>query len=400
MPITPAKSRRGSALLGLSAAVLLFLLIGAFFAAETTEDMPPYLSFSADDDGLKAIRTLMSRKAESVNEWRKSWNALPAGQENVLLSAAPDNVEEGEGEPLAEWIARGNHLIVLDQELPPHMGFPGVDSIVPEPENAASPGVVPVVRYAASGGQEKSGMAEAPRTKKRLKETPEARMLLSDSRGGLAARYAHGQGSVTVLLAPEWLINEAAAREEHFELVWPILLDAIQGRHTWFDEYHHGYRAERGITEVYPAWLLAVYVQAALAVVLWLVRKGKRFGPVHIPREWVVRRGDETLAAVAGWYKRRKLRNEAIREQEQYLRQLLQERWGVRLSAPIEEVVQSARIHGGAELGEQLESLLVRLGELNGGKRYSDKAFLADCAAMAHIVEAAERKGGEKEWKD
>lgn len=377
----------------LTAVVLLILVFGSAYAAEKKTDYPPDISFSADQDGLKALRTLLKGKTASVKDWRRSWQELPGGGNGVLVAVSPHDVNNKEREPLLSWIKAGNRLIYIAWEPPSTLHIPGLSA-----EGGTAPDNRPgeSVRIARHGDNSANGAqlsAAAPFSTKRLSKASGAEAIFSDDRGVLAARYPYGQGDVTVILTPEWLRNSQILQQDHFELLWPVLLEAAGGRNVWFDEFHHGYRAKPGLLEVYPAWMLAAYAEVALAVLLWLWRKGKRFGPVHTPREWVVLRGDETLKAVAGWYRRRRLMADAIMEQEQYLRKLLSERYGVRTTAAPAELVQAVRMNAGDEAAGKLKSLLGRLQELRKGKRYASKSFLADSAAMAEIGRAVEQRG-------
>jgi hypothetical protein len=381
----------GSTAAMLAAAVLLFLLIGSAFSSGRHTDYPPNLSFSPDTDGLKAVRTLLERRVGPVNEHRRSWSKLPSGSNHVLLSVAPLGVDEKEEQPLLEWVQRGNRLIIADLALPDYPALPGLEiKSAAKAGAAASTEVKAMLQHTPEGVR--TLMADMPLSSVRLSESREAKVLLTDDEGMLAASYTYGQGQVTVILVPEWLRNERILKEQHFELLWPILLAEADSRNIWFDEYHHGYQSKPGVLEAIPGWLLAVYAELILAALFWLWIKGKRFGPVRTPREWVVLRGDETLKAVAGWFRRRGLAKDAISGQEQYLRLILQERWGVRSTARPEELVRAARMHTSPRTAQQLEELLGRLQDMRNGKRYSSKAFLSDSVIMAEIIEAVEQR--------
>jgi hypothetical protein len=382
----------------LIAAVILFLLIGSFYATSKGQEQAPYLSFSADIDGVKAVRTLLARKGIDAGEWRHPWVRLPKGSGHTLIAVEPYGIDPKEKTAVEVWLEQGNHVLWISR----NVSEGGIRPLVTE-SVARSPrdgGVQPVhvKRNAAIGdiGTPASFEAAAVQASERLKPSEQAELLLSDERGILAARYPVGQGSLTVLLAPEWLLNGTILQKQHFELVWPLLMDSMANPDNglvWFDEYHHGYHAKPGILAVYPDWMLAVYIQAGLAALLALWHLGKRFGPIETPREWTVRRGDETVLAVAGWHRRMKLRRASIGQQEQYLRQLIQERWGVRVSAGDQELVLAARVHGGETVALKLAALLRRLQEIREPGRYPDSVFLQDCSRIAEITDLLE-----KEW--
>lgn len=399
---TGAKSGTGrwwtTASAGLLAAVLLFLLIGSFHAARKGQEQAPYLSFSADKDGIKAVRTLLHRKGADVDEWRHPWIRLPEGGGHTLLAVEPRGVDPKEKAALEEWLKRGNRAVWIGAQV--DLEMEGLETVqAADPPSQA--GAAAVKRHAAGGaggmGDGTALEAAAVLAPLRLKQTEQAVPLLSDGQGLLAARYPVGQGSLTVLLAPEWLRNDTVLDRQHFELVWPVLLDALPAKGgLWFDEYHHGYHAKPGILAVYPDWLVAVCIQAALAVLLMLWRLGKRFGPIETPREWTVRRGDETVLAVAGWHRKNKLRRAAIEQQEHYLRQLFQERWGVRVTAEAGELLEAARVRAGEAAVRRLKEVLDRLEQVRQPGRYPDRVFLEDCERIAEWTDLLE---GEKEKK-
>lgn len=381
-------------------AVLMLVLIAlgtAGLQSRKSEDMPPYLSFSADADGLKGLYTLLSERAGKTRQWRESWRSLPQGTGHTLIAVQPGGIGTKEEQPLLDWVAKGNRLLLFSQREPAYLAGAGVrvrNPLLAVEGQGASVRIT--LGQGGEGGSE--GRAQAPAARYRLSKSPQqAQVLLADGPGIVAASYEHGTGSITVVVAPEWLRNDRIMLEEHFELIWPILRQETEGRTVWFDEYHHGYTAKRGLTRVFPAWLLAMFAQAALCALLWLWLRGKRFGPVQTPREWVVRRGDETLTALAGWYRRRSLHREAIVQQGEYLRQLLQERWGIRTAASPEEASAIARLYGGDQMADRLETVLERIEYVRQSSRgYSSKEFVKDSMAVARVVEAVERRSVHK----
>src|SRR5699024_5550464 len=70
-------------------------------------------------------------------------------------------------------------------------------------------------------------------------------------------------------------------------------------------------------------------MQLIVFMLLWLLYKGKRFGLVRIPREEMVRFSNEQTSALAAWYKKSKRYRDAVELQADYLKLLLQERWGI-----------------------------------------------------------------------
>ncbi len=190
----------------------------------------------------------------------------------------------------------------------------------------------------------------------RIKPGGNGRVLFEDEHGVLASRIEEGSGSITVVLTPNWMQNGTIDQESHFELIWPLFAKSWDA--VWVDETHHGFGTKPGLLAVYPAWLVLASVQLGLALLLWLWLRGKRFGPVHTPRAWTVRRGDEGVHAVAAWYERLGYQHEALAHQQLFLRQLLHQRWGLSPSASALQAAEAARGRMSEAQAAQLARLL------------------------------------------
>ncbi|WP_276353062.1 DUF4350 domain-containing protein [Cohnella caldifontis] len=333
--------------IGLAVCVVLFVALGLTMVKPEPERMPPYVSFSADVDGTKGVAELLGEKAAPVQTWRRPWRELPAGTGHALLAVEPGVADEGEWTNLLEWVERGNELLLFSRVMGEGEAFRTEGS-------SAKPGVAVVTR---EDGAEAAEYRAEVGTEQRIVPEDGVIELIRDANGIIAARKTIGNGTVIAAVTPEWLTNENVLRYDHFDLVWPWLADDGSRAALWVDEYHHGYEDARGFLAVFPAWLTASCAALAVALLLWLWQRGKRFGPAYTPRAWTVRRGDETLRAVAAWYERRGFRNEALAHQARALRRLLLTRWGLRPEASPEEAAMAAR----SRLSETQAARLTRL---------------------------------------
>lgn len=369
-------------LFALCAAILLFLTIGYVGFKPNATDYPAYLSFSADRDGTKALKLLFESKGNAVKEWRQSWRFLPQTQRQALVVIEPDSLQPGEQAAILDWIEQGNDLILFQQ-----------DPSDWEEQFATAERVVPgsYWRYVEQPGtgEDFRGKAVVDATV-RLAKADDVTVLLQDNQGILAAKRKIGKGNMLLFLTPEWLQNKNILEHDHFALLWPYL----QAKYTavWFDEFHHGYRQQPGLLAVYPQWLLFLTAQIAVAGLLWIWRKGKRFGPVYTRREWVVRRGDETLLAVAGWYEHRRLARDACRHQAQYMRRLFQEKWGLSSKASDQDIISMARMHWDERTALRLKGLLTHLQEMENRKRYGKDELLHDSRWMDEMISRLEKE--------
>jgi hypothetical protein len=399
--------------LGLMLTIISFLLIGYWIVKPDLVRYPAYLSFSPDVDGTKAWRQLLEQRQSQVREWKMTWRDLPQQKNQLLVAIQPVGVTDEERNELRSWLEQGNDLILFHQapigwdefqlvEQGEEVGSSSASASASASENSSSSSRVSAnssansnnvhTIYTGGNGAEGEGVSALVVTPNRL-AGGDGQQLFTDSEGVLGSRVAVGAGSLTVVLAPDWLTNDAILEHSHFELVWPLFnkrWDAV-----WIDETHHGYQQKPGLLAVYPAWLVIACIQLGAALLFWLWQRGKRFGPVYTPRAWTVRRGDETLQAVAGWYERLGLRGEALIHQQQLLRQLLYEHWGLSPSASTAQAAALAR----DRWPEARVARLVRLLELgppaqpSGGQAppVHAKAFMHHTREMNEIIALLEQ---------
>lgn len=380
-----------SAKLHASLAVCIFLFIGLGLALirPGLTDYPPYLSFSPDVDGIKGLRLLLEEEGANVKEWRLPPERLPDGSGQLYIAVQPFGVTHESAKTWREWAEQGNDVVLFGAN--PHW-IDGWKTVYMDPDEADGQ-----VTAEFTEGVEETFDAEVS-SEIRLKPAEDLpqpvpfgeQVLIWDAEGVLAVKQTAGRGSVTLALTSDWLMNENILEKSHFELTWRLLGGEVAGRTIYFDEYHHGYSISPGITQVYPLWLLAGLLQAGLAAAAWLWWKGKRFGPVYTPRAFTVRRGDETLLAAAGWYRRGRLSFEALNYEVEHLIGLLQVRSGVPAHPNAAQIVAGAQrlAEGRGQLPKGLPEVLARWEELrrkdeaNEPVNYSEKEWLEDSVVL------------------
>jgi hypothetical protein len=355
---------------GLMVCIAGFVLISYVLIKPSVEQYPPFLSFSPDKDGVKAIVELLEQQDHNVKEWKQSWRLLPRHKEQAMLVIQPYSMFSSEQDELLEWAALGNDVFIFQQK-PDYwedISFTQLDELYdgdkPQKISEGSP--------VDNGIEQYTGKVI---TNYRLEETADTHVVYEDAHGVLAVQRQVGSGSFTIFLTPEWLINEYILLESHFEMVWPLFQDR-QWNVLWVDEYHHGYEQEAGFLQVYPRWLVFFLIYCAALGLLWLWWKGKRFGPTYTPRAYIKRRGDETLLAAAGWLQRDQKTAEMLLYQADYFKQQVSERWGISTSASHIELLKEASHHWRPEQVERLRRLLKTLDGFDSKQRLSDQQLL------------------------
>ncbi|WP_088830663.1 DUF4350 domain-containing protein [Paenibacillus tyrfis] len=375
--------KRNKLQIALAVSIVAFLLFGYVLVKPDLPDLPPYLSTSADRDGTKAVFTLLKEQGAPVKAWKQPWRSLPSGGRHKLIVIQPYTLGAKEWEEIRSWVSGGNELVLFHNAPAEMDGF----SLTKTGEGGSS-----AVAITDLTGQSSTGLSGKVASIYRLKESPGMKPLLKDERGIIAGRTEVGQGSMTLLLVPEWMRNDRILEHSHFELIRPYIQTSPDTGGLWFDEYHHGLYEKPGLLAVYPGWLLAVLLQLTLGALLWLWMKGVRFGPAYTPRAWMVRRGDETLLAAAGWYERRELAREALAHQARYIRGLMRERWGVRLDATVTQVLAAAKPHLSKGELEQLAAVMRSWQAAEEVVSYSPKQFEKDSRMADGVIRRLERE--------
>ncbi|MED4750018.1 DUF4350 domain-containing protein [Brevibacillus choshinensis] len=366
---------------GIALAILLLLACGWLLVKPQGPDFPPYVSVSAEHDGLKGLTTLLDEKGSRVKEWKQPMRVLPTGQGQALVMVEPQALSANEQTELLEWVKQGNDVILFAENADAWVGVP-FSTFKMEEENVQERNV--------QGPMLDQGRSGIARTPYRLHHAPSLEALLYDDLGILAGRTQVDEGSVTLFLVPEWLTNEGILQHNHFEAIWPYFQKGWSV--LWMDEYHHGLQEKPGWLAVYPGWLIVGCGQLALSLLIWVWWKGKRFGPVYTLREWTVRRGDETLLAIASWYERRHLALDALLHRETFLRQLLFDHWGVHRRADRAEIVRLAKTKWSVTDVDKIDRLLERIERAKTEKRYTSKRLLEDSILIDDITKRLEKE--------
>lgn len=386
---------------GLALSIVLFLALGYWLVKPKLPDLAPNLSFSADVDGTKAWKELIGTKQSAVKEWRLDWKHLPSGTSMLLVAIQPSAVTKSDREYLLKWVQAGNDAIIFDREpqgwaswetvrvdggakgTQGKAGEQGEQSKPDKQDTSAS-----TIRVSAGYASAEGTLTGKVESSYRIQPGGSGQALFEDERGVLASRVQEGAGSITMVLTPTWMQNGTIDEASHFELIWPLFAKSWDA--VWVDETHHGYGTKPGLLAVYPAWLVLASAQLGLALLLWLWLRGKRFGPVHTPRAWTVRRGDEGVHAVAAWYERLGYRREALGQQQLFLRQLLYQRWGLSPSASALQAAEAARGRMSEAQAAQLVRLLAEPPAESGG--VSTTAFVQRTREMGEMIAYLEKE--------
>jgi hypothetical protein len=291
------------------------------------------VSDSPSPTGVKAFYTYLKDKKE-VRRWSHSPEHLPkSGEKYLLLMVEPYFFpEKEEMEAYLEFMEKGNTILLFHTN-PKGMFDIEIEHIDPNTYTGED-----LVVNDNSGIDYRADLHSPVR----LQTTKKDKILLEDEAGVLAIKRSYGKGQMIVSNSPEWIINGSILSADHLPLILS-LLNEEENISLLYDEFVHGAQNSSTFLTLYPKWFLLLLLQSALIAILWLMSRGKRFGPIFIPREESVRFSDEGIRALSAWYIRGRRYHESLLFQAEYVKLLLQERWGIPvskewkdLSAPLE----------------------------------------------------------------
>ncbi|WP_423802376.1 DUF4350 domain-containing protein [Neobacillus sp. SAB-20_R2A] len=312
------KARKGW--LWLVILIVVFALLSYFTFTPKPKVYPNYVTESPSPTGTKGFYTYL-KKEMSAKSWNHSPSLLPKNKEQQLLIMVEpgDFTEKEEISSYLDFIKEGNSLLLLTQNPD------GLFDLRTKQLEKDIPSLEALKIYGKGGkAAQKAEVLSYVRLQPRNGEDT----LLHDKYGPVALKRTVGKGQLIVAITPEWITNGKILKNDHLPLLIS-LVNETNSKTILFDEYVHGEQTTSTFLSAFPKWFLLLMFQGILIAFIWLWNKGKRFGPIMVPREEMVRFSDEGIRAIAAWYLRGRRYQDSLLIQADYLKQLLQERWQV-----------------------------------------------------------------------
>lgn len=295
--------------------IVLFLFIGISFLVTPTkpQEYPDFASDSPSPSGTKAFYTYLEHEKNHVGRWRQTPDFLPQDDSNqLLLMVEPSFIsDKGVMDDYISFMESGNTILLLK------VNPEGMFDVRTEPVESDDEDKTVT--------DSEGDVYQAERGSPFRIDSDDDDILLQDDLGTIATEKEFHDGALITAVTPEWISNDKITDEDHIELLFSMM-DESDWDGIYFDEYMH---EPDNVIAAYPGWILMAGFQVALLAILWLWYKGKRFGGIVVPREATVRFSDERIRALAAWHRRLRLYHDSFRMQADYLRILLQERWGI-----------------------------------------------------------------------
>jgi hypothetical protein len=316
----------------LVASVVAIAILGAQAARGTSFE--PYSTFRAEPDGAGALYDCLVDQHYDCRQETEPLLLLPDdGSLLVLLHpyrepetppvpgapprafTAPPAIPPNEVDAILGWVKRGGRLLVLECFDNPVYKDLGVTSQGVATIQEAPVGRARVAAYSpvtAAGGT----LALACRATLWSDVASFTPLFVDEERRPVVLASDWGKGRVTLVSDPTIATNEGIGRASHVEVLEAIVRDS-GSRVVRFDEYRHGFRAERNVMGFARRHGLHVaLVQAGLAFVLacWAAARPRRRVRGAGLEKGIESR--EFVSAMANIYARTKLDRHAVASYE------------------------------------------------------------------------------------
>jgi uncharacterized protein DUF4350 len=320
--------RVGLGVLGAVVAVdLLLRLLGAVTGG--TPGGPRSSSYATSKAGAAAYAELLGRAGHPIRQVRTLPHAVPPSPRATVVLLDPAFVEPRDARALREFVSRGGRLVAggLSGEV--------LREIVASPPGGPGPGVT----VASARGLD--GVRRVRAAGREAWTTPgSARPLVSARGRTVAATAAVGRGRVFLLADSSPLQNRLLAKADNAAL--GLALAGPRARPVEFLESYHGYGRSSGLAALPFAWKLLLG-GLALAALVYMVARGRRFGPPQPEGRELPPPRREYVDALAASIARSRRREEAVEPVQREARETLLRRAALAPDSGEDEVREAAR---------------------------------------------------------
>jgi len=269
-----------------------------------------YTSYSTESQGAKALYLLLEKLGYEPKRLRAPrFKGMRA--DGLVVILAPDQLPIGEieTEQLLEWVKRGNTLLFapgrFDNRLAESLGV----KLHQRPARKAS--ITPVASTNLASGIQGVSVLSGDRI---ITGRNDAVQHFGDKAGAVVASLPEGAGTAIILSDPHIVTNAGLPEAGNLDLFVNILLShATDAKTVYFDEYHHGFMRRPSVLHLLKGTSLGwAFLQVALAAVLLMVSRARRFGQPKPVLKESHRSSLEYVTSLAGIYQNARATDQAL----------------------------------------------------------------------------------------
>jgi len=319
------RTRPGPELIWAAAALALFIILAAVARQAAPDANPAYSTTSSDDAGLTDLLSLLSQQGVAAEQWRRPLDELPRGP-GALVLWRPEGMTSADWAAVGLWVRQGGTLLAAVDATESFAGTGGRP-----PLGLAPPTTISLPFGGAGGNRVAAPTALAPALagvgRVALGSTDRFGLLPAGSIAYLAGpqdepvlvAWRHDLGQVLLSADPGWPTNGLLARADNLRLALQLLGDRRVP--VWFEETHHGLGEVQSPWQLLRPPLQLAALQIALALLLYALWRGARFGqPLRAEPPVAERQAIEHVLALGNLYRQAHARPAACAE---YYRALL-----------------------------------------------------------------------------
>ena len=395
-------------------AIGVFLLLSLVLAnLSTPQQGDTFLrrpsTFFTDQTGARAFFVVIRQFSPGAEQWRRSFQFLPAPQEaGTLFIAGPQRpLAERDAEALEDWLHQGGQLILLSSDGWPMRRQRSAD--VPESqadrENKEEGEATflrrwePALAWTKAAKEMRTGGARGLSSDGKemilawrtgFRETGKSRVIVRAENLPLAVEIPIGNGRILAIADPMMASNAALRRSDNGVWLAGLILNWNGGK-ILFDEYHHGFGQKRGTAELMRAFFQTPWgwcvLQLALAGLLYVFGYRRRFGRVREPLTIARSSPLELIGARAGVFQTARAQRLAADLIVQHLCQDLGFARGklvdsTRLEEELENVLRRSETGSDHELRELF-------GKVRSNQELTEREFVQLGTAAGEIIKRA-----------
>lgn len=324
---------------GLAAIVVLNVIALVLNQFGGARPGPASSSYTTAPEGLAAYADLLERLGHPVVRLREELSEAtpPSGSTVVLLD--PGSISASEGRRLESFVEAGGHLVAGGA-----LGSdePWLQALVESAPEWSATGATPARPLVPA--PEVEGVTEVRTSSLGSWSHAGSTLPLLGSPGGIIATVAsRGQGRIVLLADASPLHNRLL--DDSDNAAFALGLAGGRGRPVAFVESVHGYGEQSGLAAIPARWKWAL-AGLALAALVFMVARGRRFGPPDATERALPPARSEYVDALAGILARSQDPAGVAARLRESLRRSVSERAGLPEDAPAEAIEDWSRRFG------------------------------------------------------
>jgi hypothetical protein len=409
--VTPQTVNRLTAGLAIGVFLLLSLVLANLPTPQRGDTVLRRPStFFTDQTGARALFLVIRQFSPAAEQWRRSFQFLPAPQEaGTLFIAGPQRpLDERDAEALEDWLHQGGQLILLSSDGWPMRRQRSTDAPQSqadrenkeegeatflrrwEPALAWTKAAKEMRTGSAAEGLSSDGEEMILGWRTGFRETGKARVIARAENVPLAVEIPFGYGRILAIADPMMASNAALRRSDNGVWLGGLILNWNGGK-ILFDEYHHGFGQKRGTAELTRAFFQTPWgwcvLQLALAGLLYVFGYRRRFGRVREPLTIDRSSPLELIGARAGLFQTARAQRLAADLIVQHLCQDLGTTRGKLVdSTRLEEELESVLRRSGTGSDHGLRELF---GKVQSNQELTEREFVQLGIAAGEIIKRA-----------